>query len=275
MDGSTPDEPHWAGDKLLTAVVLLFLSKSTSPRSPILATTATICAVGTSICRKQLQMHFGLEDRNRLVEHVELIKGELSSGPGHPGCDVYDATPAVSDRVKRGFEPNVVVLQQLPSPGVGPCARRAVGGKDVEVRQLEDFRQRPEVVRQRTHRSGCREADRRRDRWEHVVAGEQQALGSLDEDEVTGRVPRGWDRIDPPLAELQRRLAIEPSVRGSPEDWIGWVERDGEHPLSELVCSRMAQQVDQGVVGPIWTPKHVERWALAGTEDHLCTKPIA
>ena len=127
----------------------------------------------------------------------------LVAGPRQHARDVVRRQRAVADRGQAQLEPVLVVGEQLVDPRVRRRRDRAVGGQQREVRQAPDLGQRAEEVAERVRGDRRLEADRRRDRRQHVVPGEEQRRVTVREDVVALRVPRRVDRVEDAVAHVE------------------------------------------------------------------------
>ena len=129
------------------------------------------------------------------------------------------APPTSASRRQR--EPHLVEGEQLVDPGVRGRRDRAVGGQQPQVGQAADLGQRAHEVAQRLLDRDRLEADRRGDRGQHVVAGEEQPGGPVGEDEVALRVAGRVDGVEGAGADLDGVVAVEPGVGVAPHRQVG------------------------------------------------------
>ena len=107
-----------------------------------------------------------------------------------PEQHVRDVEPVArldAERRLGPVEPLVVVRDDLARAGGGAPDRLAVAGERDPGREQGDVGERADVVAERVGPALRVEADRRRDRREHVVAGDENAVA--EEAEVAVRVP--------------------------------------------------------------------------------------
>ena len=165
-----------------------------------------------------------------------------------------------------------MVGDQLVDPGVGGGRDRAVGGQDPQVGERAHPGQGAEEVTQRLVGRRHGEPDGRRDRRQHVVAGEEDALGPVGEDEVTRRVAGGVHGLDRAVPHGDGVVAVHPPGGVLPvllrRDLV--VAVAGRPLLGDVQGPGRAQHGGEGALGDlVGVVEQVQRGLLAAAEGHL------
>ena len=140
----------------------------------------------------------------------------LVAGPGQLAGDVVRRAGPAASTSRQSRSRCLVVREQLVDAGVRGRRDRAVRRQQREVGQPADLGEGGHEVAQRLRDRHRLEADRRRDRGQHVVAGEEQPGGAVGEDVVALRVAGGVHRVEGARPDLDRVVALEPGVGVAP-----------------------------------------------------------
>ena len=217
---------------------------------------------------QQLEVGLGLQAGQGGVEQVEVGEAPLVAGPGQAAGDVVRRAGTGRQHVAAEPQPGLVVGEQLVDAGVGGRRERAVRRQQREVGQPADLGEGGHEVAQRLAHRHRLEADGRRDRGQHVVAGEQQPGGAVGEDVVALRVAGGVHGVEGARPDLDRVVALEPGVGIGPVRQVGPALAgrrgpllgDGEGPRGPQHVQRRVRVARPGAV------ELVERGPLPGAE---------
>ena len=216
-----------------------------------------------------------------LAEDVELVVGVLVPGPAEVAGDLgrveRPGRPGRSGRGRaaRSWKASSSSTRACEDGATGPCAGRI----------CRSGRPRTLVSDAMKSPSGCGsagngEADRRRDRRQHVVAGEQQPVGAVGEDEVARRVARRVRR--------RRGCARPPAISWSPSSQVSGYSHQAGSGRSVARPPCVPQLGDVGRAGRAEQRRRtgsrrsssrslssVERRLLAAAERHVHAELVA
>ena len=223
-------------------------------------------------------MHPDLQDREHLVERVELAEPAGAPGPGQRQGDLVSGVRPGLDPVQARIQPVLVVSEQRVHPGVGGVRHRAVRGQQPHVRQVQHQPERTQVVTQRQFAHDRLEAHRRGNARQYVVPGEQQVVREIGEDGVSLGVTGGRHRPQFAAAQLDDGLILEPLVGQLPQVL----------PLGRRGAEGGAQRADHRLgsgplhpahmLGHVLAPGlagHGQRGAVANPQRHVSAEAAA
>ena len=200
------------------------------------------------------------------------------AGPAERAGDVVGGDRAAGERGEALGETLLVVGGQLVDAVVGRGRDRPVGGQDAQVGQRAHPGQRGEEVAERLVGRWHGEADRRRDRRQHVVAGEEHALGAVGEDEVTRGVAGRVHGLDRAVTDGDGVVAVHPAGGVLPV-LLGrhLVVTATRRPLlRDVQRPRGAQHRQERALGDLLdVVEQVERRLLPAAQRHLGTHLVA
>src|ERR1700722_8018545 len=166
-------------------------------------------------------MRDSLEDGEHLVERVEVAEGTLAPRPGEQPGRLIRGRRTLGHGAFRRVEAGGVVGQERVNPGMGAVTDWAVSGQQHGVQALPEQAQRLEVVTEWQGGQGWLKPDGGRDVREHMVPGEQQLSGRVEETEVTTGMAGLRQRLEAPVRQRYRGRAGDPLVGEFPHGRLG------------------------------------------------------